>query len=149
MSDQDEDAPSGWVCLHVNPGQIVTPPHGIVQLELVIAFTMGSHARLGGASPVILIDTGTGELLRLVLVFAGLWRRLDPWVVIRTTWPADTAGFYIANGVSSDERFNSLIVPDMGSLSDTRLARYLEDFFMDIGQITGTAQLTWTESEIL
>ena len=147
MSDQDEDAPSGWVCLHVNPGQIVTPPHGIVQLELVIAFTMGSHARLGGASPVILIVTG--ELLRLILVSAGLWRELDPWVVIRTTWPADTAGFYIANGVSSDERFNSLIIPDMGSLSDTRVARYLEAFYMDIGQITGTAHLTWTESEIL
>ena len=114
MDDHDEDAPSGSVCLHVNTGQIVTPPRGIVQLELVIAFT-----------------------------------QLDPWVVIRTTWPADTAGFYIANGVSSDERFNSLIVPDMGSLSDTRLARYLEAFYMDIGQITGTAHLTWTDSEIL
>ena len=149
MDDQDEDAPSGWVCLHVNPGQIVTPPRGIVQLELVIAFTMGSHARLGGDSPVIMIGTGTGELLRLVLVSAGLWRELDPWVVIRTTWPADTAGFYIANGESSDERFNSLIISDMGSLSRTRLARRLEEYFMEIGNITGTSQLTWTESEIL
>ena len=143
------DGQSGRVCLHVNPGQIVTPPRGIVQLELVIAFTMGSHARLGGDSPVMLMNTGTGELLRLILVSAGLWRELDPWVVIRRTWPADTAGFYIANGESSDERFNSLIVPDMGSLSRTRLARYLEAFFMEIGDITGTSQLTWTESEIL
>ena len=143
------DGRSGWVCLHVNPGQIVTPPRGIVQLELVIAFTMGSHARLGGDSPVILIGNGTVELLRLILVSAGLWRELDPWVVIRTTWPADTAGFYITNGESSDARFDSLIVPDMGSLSDTRVSRYLEVFFVEIGEITGTSQLTWTESEIL
>ena len=147
MDGQDEDVFSGRVCLHVNPGQIVTPPRGIVQLELVIAFTMGSHARLGGASPVILIVTG--ELLRLILVSAGLWSELDPWVVIRTTWPADTAGFYIANGESSDARFDSLIISDMGSLSRTRLARRLEEFFMEVGDITGTSHLTWTESEIL
>jgi len=149
MSDHDEPALYGSVSLHVNPGQIVTPPHGTVQLEVVIAFTMGAHARLGASSPVRLM-TGTGELLRLVLVSARLWRELDPWVVMITTWPADTAGFYIANGVSSDERFNSLIVPDMGSLSgNTRVARYLQAFYMDIGQIAGTAHLTWTEAEIL
>lgn len=148
MSDHDEPALYGSVSLHVNPGQIVTPPHGIVQLEVVIAFTMGAHARLGAASPVRLIHT-TAELFRLVLVSAGLWRELDPWVVVRTTWPADTAGFYIANGVSSDARFNSLIIPDMSSLSHTRVARYLQAFYMDIGQIAGTAHLTWTDSEIL
>ena len=148
MDDHDEPALYGSVSLHVNPGQIVTPPHGIVQLELVIAFTMSSHARLGAASPVLLIHNA--ELLRLVLVSARLWLELDPWVVVRTTWPADTAGFYIANGVSSDDRFNSLIVPDMGSLSgNTRIARYLQAFYMDIGQITGTAHLTWTEPETL
>jgi len=84
MDDQDEDAPSGWVCLHINPGQIVNPPCGIVQLELVIEFTMGSHTRLGGDSPVILIGTA-GEFLRLVLVSDRLWLELDPWVVTRTT----------------------------------------------------------------
>ena len=149
MDDQAPAALYDSVTLHINPGQIVTPPHGIVQRELVIAFTMGTHARLGAASPVLLIHTGTGELLRLVLASARLWLELDPWVVTRTTWPADSASFYIANGVSSDDRFNSLIVPDMGALSDTLIARYLNEFYMDIGEITGTAHLTWTEPETL
>ena len=150
MGDQGEAAPSGWMCLHVNPGQIVTPPHGIVQCEAVIAFVMGSHARLGGASPVIVIDRGGGELFRLVLGSAGLWRELDPWVVMRTRWPDDTAGFYVTNGEISDERFGSLVISDMGAVSHTRTARFLERVFMEIGNITGApSQLTWTESESL
>ena len=148
MDDQAPAALYGSVSLHVTPGQIVTPPRGIVQLELVIAFTMGAHARLGAASPVLWI--GTGELLRLILISARLWLELDPWVVIRTTWPADSVSFYIANGVSSDERFNSLIDSDMGASSEnTRFARYLNEFYMDIVEITGPAPLTWTEPETL
>jgi hypothetical protein len=136
--------------LHVNPGQIVTPPQGIVQYEAVIAFVMGSHARLGGASPVLEIDRVGGELFRLVLGSAGLWRELDPWVVMRTRWPDDTAGFHITNGEISDERFGSLVISDMGAESRTRTARLLGRFFMEIGNITGApALLTWTESESL
>ena len=146
----DEAPPSGLMLLHVNAGQIVTPPHGIVQLEPVLAFVMGSHWRLGGASPVIVIVRGGGELFRLVLGWAGLWRELDPWVVMRTRWPDDTAGFYITNGESSDEQFGSLVISDMGALSRTYTARQLEIYFMDIGNITGApAQLTWTEAESL
>jgi hypothetical protein len=137
MGDQGEAPPSGWMCLHVNTGQIVTPPHGIVELEPVLAFVMGSHARLGGASPIIVIGRGGGELFRLVLGSAGLWRELDPWVVMRTRWPGDTAGFYVTNGESSDERFGSLVISDMGALSRTYTARYLERYFMEIGNITG------------
>jgi hypothetical protein len=142
------DPPSGWVRLNVSPGQIVTPPHGIVQLEPAIAFAMGSHARLGGDSPVLSIGT-FGELFRLILVSADIWRELDPWVVIRTTWPADAAGFDITNGQSSDHRFNSLIIPDMRVLSSTRNARFLVRYFIEIGNITQPQPLTWTDSEIL
>jgi hypothetical protein len=149
MDDQEEDAPSGSVRLNVNRGQIVTPPRGIVQLEVVIAFTMGTHTRLGGDSPVFSIGTGTGELLRLVLVFASLWCELDPWVVTRRTCPADSAGFEITNGESSDARFDFLIISDMGSLSDTRNARFLARYFIEIGNITQPQSLTWTESELL
>ncbi len=149
MGDQDEAAPSGLMCLHVNAGQIVTPPHGIVQLEAVLAFVMGSHWRLGGESPVIVIGRGGGELFRLVLGSAGLWREVDPWVVMRTRWPSDTAGFYITNGESSDERFGSLVISDMGAVSRTYTARFLERYFMEI-RITGApSQLTWTEAESL
>jgi hypothetical protein len=72
-----------------------------------------------------------------------------PSVVIRTTCPADAAGFYITNGQSSDHRINSLIIPDMGSLSTTRTVRFLAHYFMEIGNITQPQPLTWTDSEIL
>ena len=150
MGDHGEAAPSGRMWLHVNPGQIVTPPHGIVQYEAVIAFVMGSHARLGGASPVIMIDLDRGELFQLVLGSAGLWRELDPWVVMRTRWPEDTAGFHITNGEISDERFGSLVISDMGAVSRTRTARLLQRVFMEIGNFTGEpALLTWTDAESL
>ncbi len=149
MGDQDEAPPSGLMCLHVNAGLIVTPPHGIVELEPVLAFVMGSHWRLGGVSPVIVIGRGGGELFRLVLGSAGLWRELDPWVVMRTRWPGDTAGFQITNGESSDERFGSLVISDMGAVSRTYTARFLERYFMEIRISGAPSQLTWTESESL
>jgi hypothetical protein len=47
MQDQEEDIQAKEFRLTVNAGQSVTLIQGIVQKEPVIAFVMGTHARVG------------------------------------------------------------------------------------------------------
>ena len=149
MEDQEEGTQAyGQTRLSVSFGQTVIPIQGIVQREVVMAFIMGGHARVGQVSPVRILDSYP-ELLRLVCVFADIWRESHPGLLARSTWPGSSFSFYIRSNMQlSDPRLNRLAepLPD----TETRNARYLARFFIVIGwDEFDPPQLTWTAPEIL
>ena len=148
MEDQqDETRAPGQPRLTVNFGQTVIPIQGILQREVVMAFTMGGHARVGRDSPVRILDSYP-ELLRLVCFFADIWREFHPGLVVRTHAPDDSFSFYIRSNMQlSDPRLNRLAepLPD----TETRIARYLDRFGLEILNLGEAHELTWTEPEIL
>lgn len=147
MEGQEEEALAlGQTRLSVSFGQTVIPIQGIVQREVVMAFIMGGHARVGEVSPVRMLDNYP-ELLRLVCVFADIWRESHPGLLVRSTWPGSSFSFYIRSNMQlSDARLNRLAEP----LPDTETgnARDLDRFFQEVER-GDTHELTWTEPEIL
>ena len=146
MEGQEEETQAlGQPRLSVSFGQTVIPIQGIVQRVRVMAFIMGG--RVGEVSPVRMLDSYP-ELLRLVCVFADIWRESHPGLVVRNTWPGSSFSFYIRSNMQlSDPRLNRLAepLPDTG----TRFARYLDRFRLEILNLGEAQELTWTEPEIL
>ena len=134
------------VRLTVSPGQSVTPIQGIVQREVVIAFVMGTHPRMGRASAVRLLDV---DLLRLVCLFADIWREFTDGIVIRATAPGDKMSYCIVGAEPCDPRFASLIEPDLRHLTCARVGRKLDRWFLEIVNFGNAQPLTWTETEIV
>ena len=152
MEDQqDETRASGQTRLTVNFGQTVIPIQVIVQREVVMAFTMGGHARVGRDSPVRILDNYP-ELVRLVCFFADIWREFHPGLVARNTWPYHTSSFYIRSNLQlSDPRFNRLAepLPERRLEADGRTARWLDRYELEIVNLGNPQPLTWNETEIL
>lgn len=146
MEGQEEETQAlGQPRLSVSFGQTVIPIQGIVQRVRVMAFIMGG--RVGEVSPVRMLDSYP-ELLRLVCVFADIWRESHPGLVVRNTWPGSSFSFYIRSNMQlSDPRLNRLAepLPD----TETRFARYLDRFRLEIFNLGEAQELTWTEPEIL
>ena len=148
MEGQEEETQAlGQTRLSVSFGQTVIPIQGIVQREVVMAFVMGGHARVGEVSAVRMLENYP-ELLRLVCVFADIWRESHPGLLVRSTWPGSSFSFYIRSNMQlSDPRLNRLAepLPD----TETRFARYLDRFRLEILNLGEAQELTWTEPEIL
>ena len=134
----------------MNAGQSVTLLQGIVQKEPVVAFVMGTHARVGRDSPVLLLDSYP-ELLRLICSFAGIWRELTPGVAIRAQYPDDTASYYITTDSECSERCINSLLKEIRHLTNTRKGRFLDRFALgiEIPIIAVTVPFTWTELEAL
>jgi hypothetical protein len=131
--------------LTVSPGLSVVPIQGIVQKELVIAFLMGTHPRMGGASAVRLLDV---ELLMLVCSFADIWR--DDGVVVREAASGDSMSYCLfENGCELG--LCRYTLSDLRHLTEPRRARRkLDHWFLKMVVNVGNAQpLTWTEAEIV
>ena len=151
MEDQEEvTLAGGQTRLTVNVGQTVIPIQGIVQREVVMAFVMAGHARVGRDSPVRILDNYP-ELLSLVCFFADIWREFHPGLVARCTWPGSSISFYIRSNLQnliSDPKFAPLVEP----LPDRRwagAARWLDRYWLQIVNLANPQPLTWTESEML
>ena len=152
MEDQEDETQTLIQArLSVSFGQTVIPIQGIVQREVVMAFTMGGQARVGQVSPVRILDNYP-ELVRLVCFFADIWREFHPGLLVRSTWPGSSFSFYIRSNMQlSDPRFNRLAepLPDRRLEPDGRTARWLESFELQIVNLGNPQPLTWTEPEIL